>query len=247
MTSTSASRPDGIAGRIRNAASTLYSDNQTLITDMLKAFNMMKEFAIDLERENQFEMCLGDAVVELLEAYEDCKCCSSAIQSVGNIYQPGTEKLLEDEFTKLKASSSSVLQNHPLICQFCEAVWNVHHAGKPMPGEEQEDIVMTSTQCNILNVTCSLIGKPITELVEPVRSLDCKHIYEKDAIDMYMKSKNSKCPVAACPKIPRPEKVVCGPTLHHDIEEMRSMSKQTAKADTIEDVTVPLDDTKHSG
>ena len=38
-----------------------------------------------------------------------------------------------------------------------------------MPGEEQEDIVMTSTQSNILNVTCPLTGKPITELVEPVR------------------------------------------------------------------------------
>lgn len=38
-----------------------------------------------------------------------------------------------------------------------------------MPGEEQEDIVMTSTQSNILNVNCPLTGKPITELVEPVR------------------------------------------------------------------------------
>lgn len=38
-----------------------------------------------------------------------------------------------------------------------------------MPGEEQEDIVMTSMQCNLLNVTCPLSGKPVTELVDPVR------------------------------------------------------------------------------
>lgn len=38
-----------------------------------------------------------------------------------------------------------------------------------MPGDEQEDIVMTSTQCNLLNVTCPLSGKPVTELAEPVR------------------------------------------------------------------------------
>lgn len=38
-----------------------------------------------------------------------------------------------------------------------------------MPGDEQEDIVMTSTQCNLLNVTCPLSGKPVIELVEPVR------------------------------------------------------------------------------
>ncbi|CAK7323951.1 unnamed protein product [Dovyalis caffra] len=37
-----------------------------------------------------------------------------------------------------------------------------------MPGEEQEDIVMTSTQSTILNITCPLSGKPITELAEPV-------------------------------------------------------------------------------
>jgi hypothetical protein len=38
-----------------------------------------------------------------------------------------------------------------------------------MPGEEHEDIVMTSTQSTILNITCPLSGKPITELAEPVR------------------------------------------------------------------------------
>jgi E3 SUMO-protein ligase NSE2 len=46
---------------------------------------------------------------------------------------------------------------------------NVHHAGQPMPGEEQEDIVMTSTQMSILNVTCPLTGKPVIELMNPVR------------------------------------------------------------------------------
>lgn len=38
-----------------------------------------------------------------------------------------------------------------------------------MPGEEQEDVIMTSTQCNLLNFTCPLSGKPLTELADPVR------------------------------------------------------------------------------
>lgn len=46
---------------------------------------------------------------------------------------------------------------------------NVHHAGQPMPGEEQEEVVMTSTQCNLLNITCPLTGKPVIELTNPVR------------------------------------------------------------------------------
>lgn len=46
---------------------------------------------------------------------------------------------------------------------------NVHHRGQPMPGEEQDDVIMTSTQGNLLNVACPLSGKPVTELSAPVR------------------------------------------------------------------------------
>jgi len=45
-----------------------------------------------------------------------------------------------------------------------------------MPGEEQEDIVMTSTQMSILNVTCPLTGKPVIELVDPVRGYEYNFI-----------------------------------------------------------------------
>ncbi|XVF18777.1 hypothetical protein REPUB_Repub11eG0052600 [Reevesia pubescens] len=244
MASTSASRSDGVIGRIRRAASNLYSDNQALVTDIRKAFNSMKEIAVDLERDNQSEMVkqLEDAVAELVEAHENCLHHSSAVQSVGDAYQPGTEltdfkKLLDTEFEKVKASSSSSPQNHPLIHQFRQAVWNVHHAGQPMPGEEQEDIVMTSTQSNIKNLKCPLTGKPVTELTEPVRSMDCKHIYEKQAILNFIKRGSVKCPESACPKMLQAKKVVCDPLLLFEIEEQRSLSRQTARTDVIEDFT----------
>ncbi|XP_022717174.1 E3 SUMO-protein ligase MMS21 isoform X1 [Durio zibethinus] len=246
MASTSASRSDGVIGRIRRAASNLYSDNQTLVTDIRKSLNFMREIAVDLERDNQTEMVkqLEDAVVELVEAHENCLHYSSAIQSVGDAYQPGTEltdfkKLLDTEFEKVKASSSSSPQNHPLIHQFRQAVWNVHHAGQPMPGEEQEDIVLTSTESNIKNLKCPLTGKPITELTEPVRSVDCKHIYERNAILDFIKSKrgNAKCPVSACPKMLQAKKVTCDPLLLFEIEEQRSLSEETARTGVIEDFT----------
>ncbi|KAE9458080.1 hypothetical protein C3L33_10013, partial [Rhododendron williamsianum] len=164
MASTSASRSGGAAGRIKSAATTLFSDNQSLLA--------VKE--------------LEDAALQLLAASEDCSHLSTAIQSVGNGYQPREEatdfkKLFDDEIAKSKANSSSVPQNHMLLRQFREAIWDlmvvddgkrVHHAGQPMPGEEQEDLVMTSTQSNILNINCPLTGKPITELENPVRRPD---------------------------------------------------------------------------
>ncbi|KAG6637261.1 hypothetical protein I3843_11G162200 [Carya illinoinensis] len=246
MASTSASRFDGATGKIKTAASTLYSDNQSLIAEIRKALNMMKEIAVDLERDNQSQKVkeLENTVVELLAAHEDCSHFSSAIKSVGDRYQPTGElscfkKLLEEEIVKLKASSSSAPQKDRITRQFREAIWNVHHAGEPMPGEEQEDIVMTSTQCNLLNITCPLSGKPVTELSEPVRSLACKHVYEKKAVMLYMRSKNprSQCPVAGCPKLLQAEKLVCDPLLLFEIDEMRTMSNQTARTDVIEDCT----------
>ncbi|KAH7544085.1 hypothetical protein JRO89_XS15G0102400 [Xanthoceras sorbifolium] len=287
MASTSAYHADGVAGKIRNAAATICNDNQSLIVEARKVLAFMKEVAVDLERENKSQMVkeVEDAAIQLAETYGDCMLHSSAIESIGNSYQPGTEltdfkKLLMDEFAKRKASSSSVPEKDPLIRHFREAVWNVHHAGEPMPGEEQDDIIMTSTQCNLLNITCPLSGKPISELAEPVRrycqfisktswalyflcwifllallplkgikgqgykpnlhlSVECKHIYEKKAIMAYIKSKQSyaRCPIAGCPKILQAAKVVCDAFLLIEIEELKSMSKQTARTDVIEDFT----------
>lgn len=45
-----------------------------------------------------------------------------------------------------------------------------------MPGEEEEDIIVTSTQSNLLNITCPLSGKPITALSDPVRRYTFKII-----------------------------------------------------------------------
>ncbi|GMY31910.1 E3 SUMO-protein ligase MMS21 [Fagus crenata] len=246
MASTSASRSTGgVTSRIRTAASTLYSDNQSLIGEIRKALNMMKDVGVDLERDNQFQKVkeLENAAVELLATHEQCTHFSSAVLSVGDRYQPGEEstnfkKLFDEETAKLKANSSSVPENNPMIRQFREAVWKVHHAGQPMPGEEQDDIVMTSTQCNLLNVTCPLSGKPVTELAEPVRSVECKHIYDEKAITIFLRSNaRARCPVAGCPKMLQAGKVVRDPLLLIEIDELRTMSKQSATTSVIEDCT----------
>ncbi|CAL5405901.1 unnamed protein product [Camellia sinensis] len=301
MASTSGSRPHGGVGRISSTATTLFSDNQYLIAEIRKVMITMKEVAVDLERDTESQMVkeLEDGLLQLLVASEDCANFSSALQSVGHVYQPGEEltdfkKLFDDEITKSKANSSSIPPNHPLLRQFREAIWqlviwfsssslvscctctnpflddlakldkfhmvienreNVHHAGQPMPGEEQEDLVMTSTQFNLLNIKCPLTGKPITELEEPVRS--------------YIRSKNIQCPVAGiwsnfleelqisgelkkviakiwrykydlhsgCPRILQAARVACDPLLLVEIEEMRSSTKHSVRPDMVEDFT----------
>lgn len=216
----------------------MHSENQSLLAELRKSLIIMKEIGVALERDNQSKMVkeLENSVVELLSTYENCSNFSSAIQSVGNIYEPKEqltdfEKLLDNEVAKVSENSSSNFQNHSIIRQFREAIWNVHHAGQPMPGEEQEDIVMTSTQCNILNVTCPLSGKPVAELAEPVRSVECKHVYEKEAIMQYIKSKHyrAQCPVAACPKMLETKMVIADAFLQIEIDELRKTSRHSGR------------------
>ncbi|KAI7750393.1 hypothetical protein M8C21_013410, partial [Ambrosia artemisiifolia] len=202
--------------------------------DIRKAMTTMKEIGVK-ELETEF--------MELLKAYEECANLSTAIDSVGNMYRPTEQltdfkKLIDNEMAKTTRRSSAP-QVAQLLRQFKEAIWNVHNSGLPMPGEEQEDIIVTSTQSILLNNTCPLSGKPVTELSEPVRSMDCNHIYEKSVIMQYIRSKHGKpkCPVAACPKIITAERVVCDPLLHVEIEESRAMNKRTSNPDIIEDFT----------
>ncbi|KAI9083470.1 hypothetical protein K1719_034412 [Acacia pycnantha] len=239
----STSNAGGVSGRIRNAASTFCSDSQPLITETRRVMGLMKEIAVDLEKDKQSDMVkeLEDAVVELLGMSEDFAHFSSAVQSVADRYLPGEElidfkKLFEEDASKTKANSSSDPKKHPIMRQFKEAVWNVHHEGQPMPGEEQEDIVMTTTQSNILNTKCPLTGKHVTELVEPVRSMECRHVYEKQAIMQFLRSKNSRisCPSAGCPKFLKVDKVVCDTLLLVEIDEMRRTGKGTVP---VEDFT----------
>ncbi|XP_021835906.1 E3 SUMO-protein ligase MMS21 [Spinacia oleracea] len=249
MASTSARGGVGAAVRIKNTTETLASDNQPLIGDIRKTLTTMREIAVEMEKLDRPQEVreLENGVVELLATYEECMNFSHVMQSVGSNYQPGPEltdfqKLFAAEVTRLKCSSSSNRQTGAMLRQFREAVWNVHHAGQPMPGEEQEDIVMTSTQIGISNTVCPISGKSITQLEEPVRSMDCKHIYDKKAILHFIKNNpTKKCPVAGCPKQLLAHRVVCDPLLPVEIEELRSSNINTIEPEAIEDFT-GLDD-----
>lgn len=45
----------------------------------------------------------------------------------------------------------------------------VHHGGEPMPGQEQEEIVVMAGSQTLPNKTCPLSGKPVDQLENPVR------------------------------------------------------------------------------
>ncbi|CAJ1932560.1 unnamed protein product [Sphenostylis stenocarpa] len=120
----------GGAARLKNAASTFCSDSQPLIADIRKTVLMMKDIAVQLEKDKHSDKVkeLEDAVIELVGLSELSVQFSSAVQVFANRYQPGEEltnfnKLFEDELSNFKANHSSDLPKNPLIRQFKEAVW----------------------------------------------------------------------------------------------------------------------------
>ncbi|CAN6272872.1 unnamed protein product [Urochloa humidicola] len=239
-----------VTTKLSNAASIDSSDAQALVAEMRKAIGNMKSLAVDFERDGKSDKVqkLEEMVLEMVASYEDCTALTQAIKEVPGVYQPSDQPadfktLIESEVNKIKGASSASGQNHPLFRQFRESVWNVHHAGQPMPGEEQEDVVMTSTQMNILNVTCPLTGKPVIELTDPVRCVDCRHIYEKGPVMHYIRSKKPpQCPIAGCPRVLQVGKVVCDPLLLIEIDELRSSEPAVPNATNIEDFTDLVDE-----
>lgn len=234
--------------RVGATISSLEASNQSLIADVRNSLVTIKMIAEDLERENRSDMVkqLDEATLELIPVSDDIVRLSSALQSVGREYNSSNEatdfkKLLDEHITQLEADSPSVPENHVFYKQFKEAVWRVHHANEPMPGEVQEEIIMTSSQCNLVNMTCPLSGKPVTELEDPVRSTECKHIYEKQAvmhhIRMNARKRACKCAAAGCPKMLTAETLICDPLLRIEIDELRLRGKRSTQVQIVADCT----------
>uniref|UniRef100_A0A0E0HIG0 SP-RING-type domain-containing protein n=1 Tax=Oryza nivara TaxID=4536 RepID=A0A0E0HIG0_ORYNI len=183
---------------------------------------------------------LEAAALELVASCEDCTCYADAIRKVPGAYQPSNqmtdfEKLIEAEVNKVKGNSSTSVENHLLIRQFREAVWNVHHAGQPMPGDEQEDVLMTSTQTSILNVTCPLTGKPNQFDGRPfVRCLIVYFLFTDAHFRLYVQP--------GCPRVLQVGRVTCDSLLQVEIDELRSSGPSAPDAENIEDLTDDEDD-----
>ncbi|KAG6493252.1 hypothetical protein ZIOFF_048230 [Zingiber officinale] len=160
-----------------------------------------------------FEVSVSNLEGKIVALYISCNrdCCSEFNELIKE-YEfeaweafPFSQEKLHELSEKVKVRLESQTLESLLVSDDLDYVIgknglkNVHHAGQPMPGEEQEDIVITSTQHNLLNMKCPLTGKPITELQNSVRWIDCKHIYEKEPVIHYISTKkpHPRCPVAA--------------------------------------------------
>ncbi|KAH7423062.1 hypothetical protein KP509_12G037800 [Ceratopteris richardii] len=239
--------------RLRSAISTLEESNHSLHMELGSSAIMIKMLAEDLEKEGQKELVesLGVATKEIIELIEEFDFHNKALSSLKDEYTvrdevTDFEVLLSEKTERLRAESHVPPEHHALYKQFQEAVWNVHHAGEPMPGQEKEDLIMYSSQFNVVNTKCPITGKEVIDLENPVRSSDCMHIYDRDAVMNYVKQYKGKgrpCPCAAagCPKPLVLERLVCDPMLKVEIQELRMRGRVNSQVHDVAECT-ELDD-----
>lgn len=238
---------------MRSVMTTLEDSNQALHMELGASLVMLKMVAEDLEGEKQTQQVqeLGEATKEIIGLMEEFRCQSKVLQSLKDEYtineeSTDFEKLFSSEIERLKAQTQEQPEHHVLYKQFQEAVWKVHHAGEPMPGQEREDLIIYDTQFSILNTKCPISGKEVIELDNPVRSADCMHVYDKESVMSYIKQFKNKgrqcqCAAAGCPKMLVSERITCDAMLKVEIQELRMRGRVNNRVHAVADCT-ELDD-----
>ncbi|RZC90992.1 hypothetical protein C5167_028823 [Papaver somniferum] len=104
---------DGTSGGIETATSYFYNDNQKL-----GKFRQWEKGRFGEENLYQMVKEPEEAVLKLLTPFLICTHFSSAVQTLTDF-----KKLFDEEVRNMGATNPLVLQNHPSLHQFREAIW----------------------------------------------------------------------------------------------------------------------------
>ncbi|KAG8086416.1 hypothetical protein GUJ93_ZPchr0010g11253 [Zizania palustris] len=212
-----------VANKLANAAERDSSEAQALISDIRKALVEIRSVAIEFEKNGNSDKVqrLEKAALELITSYEDCASFAQAIREVPRVYQLSNQRT---DFKKLIDGRLARLRGPHRRYR------TIHSFGSS--GRLFGMFTMLANQC-----------LPVIQLTDPVRCVDCRHIYDKVPIMHYIRTKISpKCPIAGCPKVLQVGRVICDSLLHVEIEELRSSGPSALNATNIEDFTDLGDD-----
>ncbi|KAG6556817.1 hypothetical protein Mapa_001764 [Marchantia paleacea] len=89
--------------------------------------------------------------------------------------------------------------------------------------DENDDTCITGSKYGVINTRCPLSGKLVTELDDPVQSVNCHHVYDQAFATAYISQFPGirKCAVAGCSKSLIQSDLVCDTTLEESIRDLR--------------------------
>lgn len=177
---------------------TWFQDQQELLRDSAEA--LAKEGhaeGVDHLRKN---------LEELLDAQQKVVCHEAALKQLRARYTEAAAVVTDfkAELQQLAAEAALSMAaklkqtREETLKEFDKATWDPLHPGQPFPGDEDEDVVMNSTQSVAPNMKCPLTMKDIFALAEPVE--DHKGVvYDKTAIEEYIKKNGKGKGSVTCP------------------------------------------------
>ncbi|XP_001638573.2 E3 SUMO-protein ligase NSE2 [Nematostella vectensis] len=147
---------------------------------------------VHMEREmDQWMDAVQQAKAQFTREYDPAK---SEIPDIETIFQKKIEDLES-------ANNDKDLLNHKKIVGFDKKIWKVHHEKEQMigaGGAEDMDADLIMSQATV-QTKCPITLK---EMTKPMSSKNCKHSYEKEAIEHMIKKsrvKSVRCPISGCP------------------------------------------------
>lgn len=142
----------------------------------------------------------------------------------------GMTDLAEDKFTGPQAYTNREGSGGCLCCR---------KAVKQIDEGNASDVYMTNSFYSSLNIVCPICGIPVVDLVDPVRSEDCEHIYDRAAALNYIATKRKDdvclCAASGCRALLAENKLVNDSRLWQDIAELRQIKAAMLESRMLQD------------
>ncbi|GBG67733.1 hypothetical protein CBR_g861 [Chara braunii] len=218
--------------KVRAAVAAVQAKENEYLKDLEMSTMMLKWIAEECERENESEKVqqLEEGVLDVVKCMNELKHHIDALETVRQEYKYEGEptdfahilQVQEKHFSDTRPENP---KDNSWYKKFEEAVWNVHHAGIPVGGHgDDEDVIITNSQFNLVNHSCPLTGRLVTDLEDPVWHVECHHVYSLEGVENHLKTvrqRSCPCPSSGCPRKLTRNSVKCDNELLAQIEEMR--------------------------
>lgn len=182
--------------------------HKTMLQEL--SFNMSLTIEVGESLENRNESKRLDELEAVMRAYvemerrikihihvlEELKSSPNQLKNEQlSLLEPFTKKVNE----RNNLEERLPFKEHAKYREFRQKIWSIHHPSEALPEDGEEELIVVQPREE--NLICPITKKT---LENPMRNQNCGHVYSKEAIFQYLRSrKHSRhgdisCPVAGC-------------------------------------------------
>ena len=171
---------------------------KTLSNNITVNIDSQIQLAEDFERKKESDKVskLENSVKEMVEKLLLLKHQLDALENIQKAQGGKFQDLLRKHQVPVEEDD---YRTHQKFLEFKQRVWAIHHPNQPLPDDEDTEVFAMPAAESFI---CPLTKK---EFVHPVKCSNCPHVFERDAILNWIKTKRHGprgtpvlCPQAGC-------------------------------------------------